>query len=465
MPKSEFTIRKVCQHLWQLERDNDLINLDICGIKIWQLIRFQLFTKITEELQIYGQAHTQKNNFVDKLKYFPRMIFNSIFKNPMQGRYTRDYIIFDHPRKMKLNNYSFDIYTHYFIKTLEDEQYDVVEAPYLYKHLKNFSSKNRRYSDAIKLKVFLSKHISSLKISTREENRIKHLETIINKTFNTNLYLVNFIKSNAFFFKHQYHYYFNLLKKRRPSKIYILVSYGSVSLISAAKDLGIEVIEFQHGVITDYHFGYNFGDPTQFIEYFPDKILTFGDYWGHTKGFPEQTKIEVYGFPYLEQQLEMYKGTPKRNNQVLILSQGTIGKKLSVKAKEIAQEMPDYYFIYKLHPGEYDRWKSEYPDLVEASTFENLEVIDHNEKSLYSYFAESEFQIGVNSTAIFEGMTLGCKTILVNLQGIEYMDDLINENIVMLADNSSSCIKAIKDFKVEEFDKEYFFKSRKDMKQ
>src|SRR5699024_2275823 len=115
---------------------------------------------------------------------------------------------------------------------------------------------------------------------------------------------------------------------------------------------------------------------------------------------------------------------PKKKKQILFISQGTIGKELAKLALNISRNMPDYHFIFKLHPGEFDRWRSEYTELSTAAKFENFEVIDNNKINLYRFLAESDYQIGVYSTAIFEGLTLGCKTVLFNLPGIEYMKDL-----------------------------------------
>ena len=43
-------------------------------------------------------------------------------------------------------------------------------------------------------------------------------------------------------------------------------------------------------------------------------------------------------------------------------------------------------------------------------------------------FSVSEYQLGVFSTALYEGVEFGCKTILADLPGIEYMDQFIKYN-------------------------------------
>lgn len=454
------TIKELCETLWKFERELDLLELEIQGIRFWELIRFAVFTKLSAHLSGYGQAHTSTNRLQDKLIGLPKFLTYSITRNPFNKNYKVDFLVYDHPRKINVEGNNVDIYTDEFIKSYEDNSFDVIEAPYLWGHITSQVNKNRKYLDHEMLTVFLGKKKSPIKFNEEEKRLIEKLQREIDKRFdveNINLYVL--IVNQLSIFIHRFEYHKKLFEKRKPQKIYVVVSYGKIPIIAAAKSLGIKVIEFQHGVITDYHFSYNFSDPNKKLKYFPDKILTFGDYWAKTEGFPKQAEIEVYGFPYLNKQLKHYEGTMKKKKQVLFISQGTIGEELSKRAKEVAQSLPNYHFIYKLHPGEYDRWKKQYPELIQASKLDNFEVIDNNVKNLYSYFAESEFQIGVYSTAIFEGLTLNCKTILCNLKGIEYMKDLIDQNLVMLANDKKDFINSIENFKAKEVDKEHFFKN------
>lgn len=458
MRNSDITIKEICEILWQFEKDTGVLNLEIQGVKIWQLIRFKIFEEVTQKLGVYEKAHTTKNGLKHKIVSLPKIICNAIHKNPLRGKYTKEILIFDHPRKVKADGEYIDIYTYYFINGFRNDEIEVIEKPYLWRHFSERKSANRKYTDAIILDLILKKFLYLRQLNKNEIKTLIELENELLKIFNLKIELVERVKREIKSFMIQFDYYNKLLKKRKPSEVYLVVSYGKHPLVAAAKFNNIEVIEFQHGVITNYHFAYNFSDPTKKIEYFPDKLLTFGEYWAKTEGFPKQTKVEVYGFPYLNRQLEKYKTVTKRKKQVLFISQGTIGKDLSKIALELARALPEYYFIYKLHPGEYDRWKFEYIDLIAASNLSNFVVIDNNEKNLYHCFAEAEYQIGVYSTAIFEGLTLNCKTILFNLPGIEYMADLIKQDIVEVANDSEEAIRYIKNYNTKEFSRDYFFK-------
>ncbi|MGM0843667.1 MAG: hypothetical protein ACQEUT_01720 [Bacillota bacterium] len=461
MNKSDISIKLLCERLWSLENEYNLLNIDINGVMFWQLIRFKIFEELGQKLGLHKQAHTKKISAKEKVKVLPKVGFNAVLKSPMRGDYTRKILIFDHPRKIKINGRFIDIYTNFFIKKLEEKEYEIIESPYLWRHFTNPKDSSRKYTDAITLNVSLKRLFSKSTLKKSEINTLVELEKIILEKFNVKVELVNRTRKEVSRFKYQYNYYDRLIKKRNPIKIYMVVSYGREALVAAAKVNSVEVIEFQHGVITPYHFAYSFSHIDFGLNYFPDKILTFGEYWSSSVDLPKGTKTEELGFPYLNEQLQKYVGASKKKKQVLFLSQGTIGKELSILASEVAKSLPDYHFIYKLHPGEYARWKSEYPALLEAKEYDNFEVIDHNRKNLYSYFSESEFQLGVYSTALFEGLALNCKTILFNLPGIEYMGDLINQKIVEFANDEKEAIHCIKNCNTKEFHKNYFFKANK----
>jgi hypothetical protein len=90
------------------------------------------------------------------------------------------------------------------------------------------------------------------------------------------------------------------------------------------------------------------------------------------------------GYPYFEKRLNAYNDV-ERIRQLLFISQGSIGEELSRFALKIHDDdRIDYEIVYKLHPGEYDRWKDEYPWLAES----NVQVIDGPEPPLYRLFAE-----------------------------------------------------------------------------
>ena len=134
-----------------------------------------------------------------------------------------------------------------------------------------------------------------------------------------------------------------------------------------------------------------------------------------------------------------------------------IGKYLSKLAYEFAREMKDYNIIYKLHPGEYDTWKQNYPELV--NDLDNFKVIDNSETPLYQLFAQSNYQVGAFSTAIYEGLMFNCKTFILDVPGVEYLSDLIKKGYVCKVNDISDLMGNLEHFNPKEYDKNFFFKN------
>ncbi len=259
-------------------------------------------------------------------------------------------------------------------------------------------------------------------------------------------------------FKYDFEFYDKLIKKRKPKQIFLVCSYVyKLALIAAAKQNKVETIEIQHGTIDKFHLGYSFPEHNS-IDYFPDKMYFFGEYWKNCMSFPieEENKI-VYGFPYFRKQKKKYATIEKKTGTILIISQGTIGNNLSEFLWKSREFLKDYQITYKLHPGEYDRWKTDYPNLVKLSELENVTIIDNNNTNLYTFLAESEFVIGVYSTAIYEALAFDCKVMCVNLPGIDYLEDLIKKDFVKLVVKPEDFSGYLKTGEFKKFDSKLFF--------
>lgn len=454
---NHISIKQASKTLWEIESKKKLIDLNISGVKIWQLSRYQVFNLLLKELGIFGQAHTEKHSLSDKLKVIPSIFVNSIFKNPFLSKEI-DILIFDHPRKINVEDKYVDIYTENLIKemNLKNINYEVIEMDYLRKHWSDRRDNKRSYYDFYYIKSLNGRLKNKITLTPLEEQIIEEIEKDIQLQFNVSLPLIQLFKKLIKDFKLQYRFYTDLLKYKNPQEIYVVVSYGYQSLIAAAKNQNIKVIEIQHGVITPYHLGYSFPNSRK-IDYYPDEIYLFGDFWKKSTYFPlPENKLIPYGFPFLTKQLNRYKKNIKKK-QIIFLSQGTIGKRLSEFAEKLASKT-NYNIIYKLHPGEFDRWKAVYPALNRAKKYNNFQIVDHSNIELYELLSSSEIQIGVYSTAIFEGITLGCKTVLVNLPGIEYMENLIKHKLVTVIDNDEELIKNFDRLKIPDIQQGYLFK-------
>ena len=172
----------------------------------------------------------------------------------------------------------------------------------------------------------------------------------------------------------------------------------------------------------------------------------------------DKNNIIPIGFPYFESQSKDFIDIQAKNNQILFISQGVIGKYLSKVAFEIARELKGYEIIYKLHPGEYETWGQNYPELVSASSLDNFKVIDNSQTPLYKLFAESNYQVGAFSTAIYEGLMFNCKTFILDVPGVEYLNDLIDKGYVFKINDVNDLINNLEEFNPADYNKDFFFK-------
>jgi hypothetical protein len=456
------SVRDICEAFFDLEEKYNLNYQEIQGCFAWQLIRMHLYYDITRKAELFGAPQQKSLSLADKFATFLPFFKNSLLHNPFSGKYHRDILIFDHPRKVIFNGEYCDIYSKFIVDFLNgDYSFEVLESPYLNHH---YTKKQDYilYTDAIQLGSYVHKKFTKVEFTQKETELISKVQSELENAFNVKLNIPWMLKLHILNFQYDYKKYVDLFKKRKPKQVFVVVAYENLAVVAAAKYLGIEVVELQHGTITRYHLGYSYPEKTRKngeIPYFPDKILSFGDYWMNEDMSPIDMKNVIpVGFPYFEYQSKDFIGLEDIDNQVLFISQGVIGKYLSKLALEFAKDNGDLKIIYKLHPGEYETWRQNYPELVEASAFDNFEVIDSSEIPLYRLLAESNYQVGAFSTAIYEGMMFGCKTFILDVPGVEYLDDLIERGYVFKIGDADDLNDNLEKFEPTDYDGNFFFK-------
>ena len=457
------SVRDICEAFFDLEEKYNLNYQRIQGCFAWQLIRMHLYYDITRKTEMFGAPQQKALSLTDKFSTFLPFLKNSILHNPSSGKYNKDILIFDHPRKVIFNGEYCDIYSSFLVDFLRDDySFEVLESPYINHH---YTKKQDyiKYTDSIQLGSYIHKKFNKVEFSSDENDLILKVQGELETAFNIKLNIPWMMKTHILNFQYDYGKYVELFKKRKPRMVFVVVAYENHAIVAAAKSLGIEVIELQHGTITDYHLGYSYPEKTRKggeIPYFPDKILSFGDYWMNEKTSPiPMENIIPIGFSYFEAQSKDFVGLDVVDNQVLFISQGVIGKYLSNVAFEFAKARKDLKIIYKLHPGEYETWRQNYPELVEASSFDNFEVVDNSEIPLYRLLAQSNYQIGAFSTAIYEGLMFNCRTFIVDVPGVEYLDDLVEGGFVLKIRDVDDLASNLNEFNPTDYDKNFFFKN------
>ena len=457
------SVSDICEVFFDLEEKYNLNYQENQGCYAWQLIRMHLYYDITRKTKMFDAPQQKSLSLFDKVTTFLPFFKNSVLYNPFTGKYNKDILIFDHPRKVIFDGQYCDIYSKFLVDfLLDDYSFEVLESPYLNHHYVQ-KQDYIRYTDAIQFGSYVHKKFNKVEFSQKEGELILKVQNELESAFNIKLNILGMLEMHILNFQYDYKKYIDLFKKRKPKKVFVVVAYENHAIVAAAKHLGIEVIELQHGTITYYHLGYSYPEKTRLngeIPYFPDKILSFGDYWMNGDMSPiDMENVFPVGFPYFEYQSKDFIGLEAVDNQILFISQGVIGKYMSNLALEFVKYNRDFKIIYKLHPGEYENWRENYPALVEASSLDNFEVIDNSEIPLYKLMAQSNYQVGAFSTAIYEGLMFNCKTFILDVPGVEYLEDLIEKGYVFKIKNAEDLDSNLNTFKPTDYDKNFFFKN------
>ncbi|MDC3171596.1 hypothetical protein OA856_01005 [Pelagibacteraceae bacterium] len=429
-----FTVRKdlnLSEYILFIEKKYNLLDENIESIQIYPLIRMGLYYKLSQDLNYYSPQPIKKYelniiNIYRLLKHF--LMFNDLKKMT-----TNSIGIIEHPRL--IDNNETDIYSHFLNKILNAT---TISHPLYGKQIAKNDTENFIYYDYYLLK---KKLINIFYTNKNINNYAKRISDIINKEFgikkNYKKFLVNLIKDRIT----ACHISYSFLKRTNIKKLVVVNAYGFNHFIWAAKKLNIMTIELQHGIISDLHLGYHY--PTSdknTIDAFPDYLLTFGDYWNNLAKFPiNDDKVIPNGYFYFNDQKSKYlKLKTSNQKKILVISQSTIGEKLSNEIIEIAKELEDYQIIYKLHPKEIME-KPYY--LKKLNQINNIKISTNT--PLYSLFAECEWQIGVFSTALYEGLGFGLKTIIMKISGWQNLKSLNVIKGVKFLSNSNEVIETI----------------------
>lgn len=424
----------------QFEEENDLFEGTYINFKYWEFIRIKIFNSILQKENNLGEGQID----LKSISNFDRLIKrtkNIISYNDQMKLFDfnkADVLVLNHQRRVKVDDFYECLYTDAFLEEINRSTI-VLEQPYIWEHFNPTKTKNLIYTDLFGVILDIEAEILYLKNKAIQRNNnddIVRLKRMLKIKFDFDVDLEDVIIKAYSRYTAYTTYFRKMIEEIEPKVVLEVVYYSEMKMYLnvVAKQLGIPVIEFQHGIMGQNHIAYNFLTQRT-LQAFPDYIFTFGDIWKDNTRFPiENSNITSVGWPYLERKVNTKKPKYLRDNKknILFLSQGTIGKELSQFAVNLLKILPkEYHIVYKLHPAEYSRWKTDYPYLLN----DDITVIDNNKIELHDLFADADMQIGVYTTALFEGIAYNLPTYIVKLFGYEHMSVLKDVNNVEFVTN------------------------------
>jgi hypothetical protein len=428
----------------EAETAEKLFDLEVEGTRIYQHLRFILYYEIMRQLGIY-QPQNIPGSWA-RLRNSMHYMKHCLLQNDLWGVTKHEVMVLESLRRSFSDGYYSDIYTE---PVLSQFSYDfcVIRWPFVTQEYRGERDGYRKiiYYDYFALKRKVKRSLKFGRNVIRTCNFLaRKIESAFKKHVSIRINVTNIVKREIFNAYHGIAVAKRFIEKVEPSLLIVVNAYGYTHFVHSARLLGIRVVELQHGVISPYHMGYHYPNVKPgTLEAFPDQVLTFGDYWCSAAAFPiPKGDIIASGFPYLEAQTNEYSRLNRNKRQILFVSQKVIGKQLAEMAVEVAKRLPNYDIVFKLHPKQYRFWSDELTCLA-VNKPGNLLVVGDDGPTLYELFAMSASQVGVFSTAIYEGLWWGLQTIILGLPGWEYMQRLIESGAALLGSNSDEIIQYI----------------------
>lgn len=426
----------------KIEEELDLFGIQIDGVKFWERIRFEVYATIINRASGGIKSSSRVGPSLSKLK---RLVLSVLkfSRNPLRAPKSDILFIVSSRRFLEADGMWWDIYSEPIIDNL-DVSLVPIETSFNNTHLTPAKTAHLRYFDYFEFMSYLKRRLGLVKVNFNESERtiLKKIQSEIKSAFDFDLNIEALTQRVLEERKVKLPYYVKMLKRIRPKIAILVQGYNREDIIEACKLEGVPSAELQHGVIHPQHIAYSFAGESRTKEMFTDYLLLWGDHWKSGVEFPIPIENAIsVGFPYLD----LKRGeisTTSRKKQILFISQAIIGKVLSKFAVSLNNEIGrEYSILYKLHPRECASWKERYPELAAS----DIQVIDNPGIRLHSLFPECSIQVGVCSTAIYEGLFFGLESYVVDAQCVETMQSLLQQGLVTKVSTPEELVGMIKD--------------------
>jgi len=412
----------ILERFLQFEKDNDLFSRAYCGEHYWHFIRFGVYHQIRGINESEDDSYDNswmKSSSQEKIKKFLRIVLCAVKMLFMKSPKKADILVNDQNTYINIDG----IRTNVFIDPLE-KFFDMQHAYISVNYKTNLVRKYPNSSTAM-LKLFVALFLSkvlNIYDDIKEEIFLDTLNDTINCEFGTKIKHLKAEARNSIILSKTISVYAKkLLKKVQPKAILTKHHYNGrvFVLTNEAKRLGIPVIELQHGMIGLKHAAYNFIDTAASAPYFPDYILTYGNYWTDNIRLPQGSKAITAGYLYSDDRIKKLAEIKRQKKAVFFYSNFNLSLiDVLVSFHDIAKSN-GYTVVCKMHPREYANWKTYYPSLYRAG----IQVID-TPVDIYELFLSGTHHVGAGSTTMLEAIATHGHVHIHSSARI-YLDDML----------------------------------------
>lgn len=437
--RSLSSIGDITKGLIEIEKSLRLFDWEIENVRIWEVIRYKIYQASISAC--FSEPPRVSTSIISRFSKFFNKTFNRLSKyiftmplQPFSDKKQSNVLVFESSRKLIFSNEYVDPYTKFTVDELirAGQSITKYQSSYTYDKLSK-PDKNTRHLEALYLLSEFRAWIYGFKLRVEDKEKINQLEERLKSDLGIVFSLGSLIEKEVKLFIAEKKIFRTILKNKGPKQIFIVNFCDRTPLIAAAKELMIEIIDIQHGLISSEDIIYHYPNIAKgTLKYFPDKFYVWSEVWKHASDIPlEKADIIVYGNKYLENKVLSYSHVKKQNDLVLIVSQPGLTK---LVLQEIVKKIDLFngkQIVFKFHPSEYaigDCFE-EYKILKEKH---NVNFVERN-VDLYELIAKTPLIIGVSSTVLIEALSFECRVSLLNLPGVEWMDRfIINKDVDFL---------------------------------
>lgn len=440
--------------LEKLENNREILNFKFkdSQVPMYLTIRFTLMQSLINKEFNLSNPHVKSNkkSIRDIFKYIFYTLKSNLFFAPK-----RDIYIFSSGivNKLEDGKYINRLYDDFY--NLFQNQTQVIESSVKFSYLVPKKAKVY-FRDFIDIIIVLGSKVVKVKSEDliNIENFIKYLQNTI--LLENDDYLLEEIKNSLIKLSKRMNFSFwiykQFLKIKKPKIIIVEDAHylGHMSLIKAAKSLGIKTAEYQHGYVGLAHPAYNYHKNIfeDIKEFLPEFFLTHGDYWKNVVRTSSK-KIPI-GFVELSKKVSKIETIQEKKKKILFISGGTVFEALNELVAKSLSSLHElgYEVLLRPHPSEIPAIDVRYATLIKQGV-----QIDTN--NLYATLPTVEIVVGMEvSTVVYEAI---CFTKRVYLMDTEYTKFYEPESCFISFVNDSDLIASVKEEKVVNYDANYFW--------
>ncbi len=422
---------------FKMEEEFGLFDLEEMNFPLWDIIRYDIYYKYYWPENKVIQHLAPPKNAISYLKIFYDFVYTTLyFCLNWSGN-----LILPCSRYKNSENKFFDKAAMNIINSLDSKfilEMQSIYARYEYKSATSY------------LALFKSFNKQNIFVSDANYNKIKDalVETFenlrIDKAFIDRI-LRDFVLDYKF-------YCLIFAIKPNFKRVYFVQNGLQKGLIAAAKQSKISVIELQHGSFERDHLGYSYPN---FINHksdilMPDTFCKLGDYWGKGVNMPIKNVITTGNDFFVLRDIEV------KSDFILIISSRIHQLELLPLTKDLSLKYPLKKIIFKLHSNEFS---TKNDCIAFFYGCNNVDVIS-NEYKIDDLIAQCEFVVAINSTVVYEALTLNKKVYIYRKVNYESLMSLDNNHNICFIDNADQIVDNIL-YTVNSYDFEFFAKFQK----